>query len=187
MAWDGKGDTLTKLQRDEEAITAYQQVLKLEPKSSAWQNLVKLLENTGQYEDIIAVCDQKLRFQPEDANIWNRRGLMLEKINRHDEALIAFKEAKRNSEKILKRKPADVDSWFQKGLALTGIRQYTEAILAYQNVLEIEPDFAPAFYNLACCHAQENNSELAINNLRKAIILMQIKLEMKDIREFYQS
>jgi tetratricopeptide (TPR) repeat protein len=170
-AWYGKGDTLTKLQRDEEAITAYQQVLQLEPKSSAWQNLVHILENLGKYEDIIGVCDRKLRFQPEDANIWNRRALMLEKINRHDEALIAFKEAKRNSEKILKRKPVDADSWFQKGLALTGIRQYTEAILAYQNVLEIEPDFASALYNLACCYAQENNSELAISNLRKAIIL----------------
>jgi tetratricopeptide (TPR) repeat protein len=169
--WYGKGDTLTKLQRDEEAITAYEKVLQLEPKSSAWQNLVQILENLGKYEDIIAVYDQKLRFQPEDANIWNRRGLMLEKLNRYDEALIAFKEAKRNSEKILKRKPADADSWFQKGLALTGIRQYTEAILAYQNTLEIEPNFTPALYNLACCYAQENNSELAINNLQKAIIL----------------
>ncbi|NJR14673.1 MAG: tetratricopeptide repeat protein [Calothrix sp. CSU_2_0] len=134
-------------------------------------NLIQILENSGQYESAIKIYDRKLRFQPEDANIWNRRGLMLEKLNRYDEALIAFKEAKRNSEKILKYKPEDADSWFQKGLALTGIRQYKEAIFAYQNVLKIEPDFAPALYNIACCYAQEDNSELAIHNLQKAIIL----------------
>ncbi|NJR14674.1 MAG: tetratricopeptide repeat protein [Calothrix sp. CSU_2_0] len=37
QAWYGKGDTLAKLQRDEEAIIAYKKVLQLEPKSNAWQ------------------------------------------------------------------------------------------------------------------------------------------------------
>jgi tetratricopeptide (TPR) repeat protein len=168
-AWYGKGDTLAKLQRDEEAITAYQKVLNLEPKSSAWQNLVQILENSGQRENAIAIYDQKLRFQPEDANIWNLRGLMLEKLNRHDEALIAFKEAKRNSEKTLQRNPEDADSWFQKALALTAIQQYTEAILAYEQAIKIKPDFADALYNIACCYAQTQNPELAIKNLQKAI------------------
>jgi tetratricopeptide (TPR) repeat protein len=170
-AWYGKGDALAKLQHDEEAITAYKTVLNLEPKSSAWQNLVQILENLGQYQSAIAIYDQKLRFQPEDANIWNLRGLMLEKINRHDEALIAFKEAKRNSEKKLKRNPKDADAWFQKALALTATQQFTEAILAYQQAIKIKPSFADALYNIACCYAQTQNPELAIKNLQKAINL----------------
>ncbi|MEA5572591.1 tetratricopeptide repeat protein [Calothrix sp. UHCC 0171] len=171
FVWYGKGDALSQLQHDVEAINAYQQVLKIEPKSNAWHNLVQLLEKLERYEEVIAIYDTKLKYQPENANIWNRRGLILQKLNRDNEAKISFQQAKQNAAKTLRRKPEDADSWFQKGLALTATQNHLEAIPAYQQAIQIQPDFAPAFYNIACCYAQENNLELAIHNLEKAISL----------------
>ena len=52
---------------------AYQHAMRLLPRSNAWQNLVNLLEKAEQYDTILAVYNQKLRFHPEDATVFNRR------------------------------------------------------------------------------------------------------------------
>jgi tetratricopeptide (TPR) repeat protein len=168
-AWRWKAYTLEQLQSNQEAIAAYQRVLQLQPRSEVWLNLAKLLEEAQLFEAIIALYDQKLKTQPEDPNIWNRRGSILQKLERDNEAKISFEQVITNCNRILKGKPDNADIWFQKGLALTHMHKYDDAITAYNQAVIIKPDFSNAWYNMACCYAQQNNLERAIQNLQQAI------------------
>jgi tetratricopeptide (TPR) repeat protein len=112
-----------------------------------------------------------LRSHPEDPNIWNRRGLILQKLERDNQAKTSFEQAITNCDRILKRKPDDADIWFQKALALTLIHKYDGAITAYNQTVTIKPDFSNAWYNMACCYAQQNDLERAIQSLQQAIDL----------------
>ena len=166
-AWQWKAYTLEQLNYNQEAIAAYQRVLQLQPRSEVWSNLATLLEKTSEYETIIALYDQKLRTQPEDPKIWNRRGLILQQLERNNEAKTSFNQAITNCERILKR-TEDADTWFQKGLALTLLQKHADAIVAYDQAIAIQPN-AETWYNLACCYARQNNPERAIQSLQKAI------------------
>jgi tetratricopeptide (TPR) repeat protein len=168
FAWRQKGDTLSKLERYEETISAYQQVMRLQPRSNVWVELVNLLDKTQQYEKVIAVYDQKLRLQPE-ATVFNRRGLILKKLGNPEEAKVSFEQALKISEKTLKHQPQDAGACFEKGLAYQNLQKYTQAISAYNQAIKIEAKHAQAWYNLACCYALQHNPELAVENLRISI------------------
>ncbi|BAZ08552.1 peptidase, M50 family protein [Calothrix sp. NIES-4071] len=171
QAWYKKGDVLSKLGHDEEAIAAYQQVMRLQPRSDVWVNLVKLLEKAKQYDSILAIYNQKLRLQPEDATVFNRRGLILEELGQQDEAKSSFTQALKISEKISKRYPKDAGAFFDKGLAYQCLHNYVDAISAYKQTIEIEDTHSYAWYNLACCYARQNNLELTVEHLRVSINL----------------
>lgn len=190
-AWLKKGDVLSLLERDLEAIDAYGRVIKLQPRSEVWIKLAALLEKNQQFAAIIALYDQKLRLQPEDIKVWNYRGLIFQKLERLDDAKLSFEQALRNSQRILKRQTKDAQTWFQKGLALTKLQRYSEAIKAYDSATQIQPEFAEAFYNIACCYAQQNNLELTLDNLNRAINLnseyqqqAKIDLDFDAIRDY---
>ena len=46
---------------------------------------------------------------------------------------------------------------------------YDKAIELYKKVLELSPDFAVGYYDLACTHALKGDRKDAINNLKKAV------------------
>jgi tetratricopeptide (TPR) repeat protein len=177
-AWHYRGDALSKLERSQEAIAAYQNVMRLQPRSGVWQNLISLLEKTQQYDAALAVYNQKLRFHPDDATVFNYRGLTLEKLGQQEQANISFKQALKISEKTLKRHPQDIGAYFEKGLALRCLHNYIDAISALKQVVAIDPSRSYAWYNIACCYALQNNSELAIENLCTSINLEETHLIM---------
>jgi tetratricopeptide (TPR) repeat protein len=46
---------------------------------------------------------------------------------------------------------------------------YPEAEEILRQAIEMEPDYGPAYYNLACVQALQDQREAAIKNLRKAV------------------
>jgi len=53
-----------------------------------------------------------------------------------------------------------------------------KAIASYDKAIEIKPDYASAYYNKACCYALQNQIDLALEFLPKAIELDAKFLEM---------
>lgn len=49
---------------------------------------------------------------------------------------------------------------------------------SYDRAIQINPQYALAWYNKACCYAEQNNVELAIKTLKQAIAL-----ESEKVRE----
>jgi len=54
---------------------------------------------------------------------------------------------------------------------LGDLRRYEDAIASYHKALAIKPDYYQAFYNKACAYSLQNQIELALENLQKAIQL----------------
>lgn len=88
----------------------------------------------------------------------------LYKLKRYPQALIGFN-------KLVVIFPEVADVWFYQGTTLYSLNRNEDAIASYDKALEIQPDFAGAYYNKACCYALQENIELAIQNLQRAITL----------------
>ncbi len=81
-------------------------------------------------------------------------------------------------DKALEFKPDYHEAWNNRGNALDDLGRFEEAIASYDKALEIKSDFAGTFYNKACCYALQENIELAIENLQRAITLDEKYKEM---------
>ncbi len=62
------------------------------------------------------------------------------------------------------------------GSALTQIQRYEEALSSLGRALEHNPEFAPAYYDRACCYALQGNVDRAIENLARSLCLGTEKL-----------
>lgn len=67
--WYNKGIALNNLQRYEEAIDAFDQVIRINPeevnaRASAWFNKGMALQKLGRYEEAIEAFDQQLKINP---------------------------------------------------------------------------------------------------------------------------
>ena len=56
-------------------------------------------------------------------------------------------------------------------MALDSLGKHKEAILSHEKAIEIDPESANAYYNLACCYALQNNLEKSLEKLSQAINL----------------
>ncbi|MHC5818948.1 MAG: TPR end-of-group domain-containing protein, partial [Nostoc sp.] len=64
------------------------------------------------------------------------------------------------------------EALINQGIALTKLHRYQDAIGSYDRAIAIKQDLHQVYYNKACSYALQNNVELAIENLEKAIQLV---------------
>lgn len=102
------------------------------PDTREWFSTATELAEEGRYDEAIALLDQGIRIDANNANAWYNKGVVLFKMGRYQEALLAFAQA------------TDIDpefdqAWYNKGLALLRLRKYLEAIRAFDKALELNP------------------------------------------------
>jgi tetratricopeptide (TPR) repeat protein len=61
--------------------------------------------------------------------------------------------------------------FYEQGLRDFASQKYPEAIISFSRVLQIDPRFADAHYQLALCHQQESNWAAAFQELQRTIDL----------------
>ncbi len=72
---------------------------------------------------------------------WFDRGVKLERLGRHEEAIAAFDSA-------ISIAPGLAFPWYVRGNALYELGHYSHAIDCYKKALELDPDYADAWNNL---------------------------------------
>ncbi|MBW4469666.1 MAG: tetratricopeptide repeat protein [Stenomitos rutilans HA7619-LM2] len=112
------------------------------------------------------ICDfdAALKYRPDDYEAWYNLGNALRRLECYSEAVASY-------DKSLAIKPHQPDTWSKRGTALVYLSRYEEALVSYDEALQTQPDFAPAYYNKACCYGLQKNVDLAIENLQQSIIL----------------
>ena len=156
----------------EEAITSYDQALKIKPDyHQASYNRGIALRQLGRIEEAITSYDTALKNEPNKCETWYNRGNALRHLGRYEEAITAHDNA-------LKVKPDYHEAWVNRGNALFNLGRIEEAIASYDNALKLKPDYANAYYNKACVYALQENIPLTIENLKQAINLNSKYLEM---------
>jgi len=133
---------------NEEAISAYDEVLKIDPgNASAWrrkalelQVLGKENESTQAYEKALGLMDEDLMRNPDDAKTWYLKSLTLEDLGRPQESLNSQEKALQIYNGSLEQDPKNVSSWRGKAEILYRIGKTDEGLQALDNALEINPE-----------------------------------------------
>src|SRR5919202_5670443 len=149
----------------EEAIAAFEEALKINPKYHlAWNGKGIALNNLGRNTEAIAAFEEALKINPTYDWALNGKGIALNNLGRNTEASEVFDRA-------LEIKPKFHLAWNGKGIALNPVDCNTEALAAFDRALKIKPKF----------HLAWNVKGIALNHLkryREAIAAFDTALEI---------
>jgi cytochrome c-type biogenesis protein CcmH/NrfG len=169
-AWFNLGTACKNLQRYDGAIEAFQQALRIKPKMAlAWASLGATYYFSGNKNaalDVVKalrpidsqVADElaKLIAMPEDADAWLDIGLAYSGLQRHSDAVEAYRKA-------LRIDPDHALAWYDLAMAYLGLQRHSDAIEAFQQALRIKPDNALTWYNLGIVYNEAGNNSAALD------------------------
>ena len=122
-------------ERYEEAIAAYQQAIKLDPKkANYYYELGKIYRKQERYEEAIAAYQQAIQLDPKNARYHYELGEVYRKQERYEEAIAAYQQATNLD-------PKDTFSHYELGNIYRKQERYEEAIAAYQKAAQLRPEW----------------------------------------------
>lgn len=174
-----KGNSLYNLERYEEAIKCYDDILNLNPTMAlAWVNKGMTLETMGKLDKAILCYDQALEINGNLLEALFAKAYALTKLGKYEEAINLynkvleidqnFAEAWNNKgtvlyklgfiedalkcfEEALKINPNYEEAWKNKGSILEYVGNFEEALECYDKALNINPKYAEAWFNKGLC------------------------------------
>jgi protein O-mannosyl-transferase len=143
IAHNNLGNALYQKGRIDEAITHYQETLRLQPDYAlAHNNLGTALYQKGQTDEAIAHYQETLRLNPNYALAHQNLGNALYQKGQIDEAIRQFQEG-------LRLKPNQAEAHYSFGTILGKAGQTQPAIDEFQEALRLKPGFYQAHLALA--------------------------------------
>lgn len=132
-AWTGRGYVLKQLERYEELLEVFDDIIKLNTGCNflAWRQKGAILYNLGRYEEAVAAFDSSMKLnRPLRPELEKRKGLALEKLGRHEEALQSY-------EKSIEMNPDNMQTWYFKAEVLKKLNRQKEAESALKKAKEL--------------------------------------------------
>ncbi|HEY9744650.1 MAG TPA: tetratricopeptide repeat protein [Oculatellaceae cyanobacterium] len=168
---------LEALQRTDEAIKQYQEVVRLDKKSvQAFYNLGLLYDKQGQSDLAIKTMHEAVNLAPENPLINYDLGVLYAKCNNYEQSALysgkatqgagqnfaeafnnygyalaqlgRYQEALQAIERSLALKPDSAPALDSKGFALHGLGRYQEALQAYQQALKQDPSIGEIYEHI---------------------------------------
>lgn len=113
------------------------------------------LAQSGQPAKAIALYDQYLALEPNNAAAWNNRGNALDDLQQHEKAIASF-------DKALALNPNYPQALCNKGVALGGLHRNIEALACFNQSISTDSHFALA-------HTNRGNALRALGHMNEAI------------------
>ncbi len=143
--WIAKGDALYNESNYREAIKAYDEAIRLDPKlAEAWNSKGFALNRQGKCDEAIKAWDEAISLAPSDPNIvttWKNKGQAFFDQGKYDEALLCM-------DKVIEMEPQFAMAWNNKGYCLYKLGKYDEALQAYNKCIELDSKDKDFWYNL---------------------------------------
>lgn len=135
--WFSVGMNHRKAKRYEEALAAFDQAIRLDPRdANAYNNKGNALNALKRHEEALVAYDQTIRLDPNNADAYNNKGNVLRyALKRYEEALAVYDQAIH-----LNLDPAR--AYGGKGLALSSLRRYEESLAALDQAIRLDPNTA---------------------------------------------
>ncbi len=148
--------------RGAEAATALEQALALPggPRDAMLQLAALLHESAGRLEEALATLNLALEMAPTKPALHHNRAVLLQRLNRSAEALLAHERALALLEHPRAQAPperaptqtlgaAGADMHYNHGNSLQALGRGVEALAAYRRALQVDPRHGLALYDLA--------------------------------------
>ena len=154
-----------KMDQDDhlEALTAFDQVIKLDPNHyRAWINRGNTLTNLQRFQEAIAAYDRAIEIKGDAELAWSNRGDALYDLKRYEEAIASW-------DKALAIDPNDAETWYNKGLTLAiNLNRLEESLTCWQKSLELNSEDPQTWFNHGITLAGLNRWQEAITSWDKA-------------------
>jgi tetratricopeptide (TPR) repeat protein len=149
-----------------QAIQNFQGALALEPDADSYQDLARLLLQSGKDQDAVEVASAGIRHFPQNAKLHLLLGAAYSHQGRGEEALAALQAA-------LQLAPGSPNT--QLALAQELLRQgkSEEAMGCLQECTRRNPEFAPAYNSIGLIHFDQGNSAQSVAAFGRAAKLRQ--------------
>ena len=164
-AWFSVGVLFFLQEKHEDAISAYNQAIRLKPDlAKAYDNRGVAKDELGRYEAAIADHNQAIRLKPDLAEAYNNRGVAKNNLGRREAAITDYDEA-------IRLKPDLAKAYNNRGVAKDEQGHHEAAITDYDEAIRLKPDFAEVYYNRGIAKDEQGRREAAITDYDEAIRL----------------
>ena len=123
-----------------------------------------MLQELGRTEEALASYDKAISLNPNSAETYSNRGVVLQELGRTEEALASY-------DKAISLYSNNAKAHFNRGNALKELRGFDEAIISYKNAISLEPNWPEAYCNQGNILHTLNRFDEAVISLKKAIQL----------------
>ncbi len=154
------GYCLGEMGRWKEAVAALTPAMSIA--ISILDDLAGFISMSGNYNQACFLYSVALALAPRTGSLLHGAGHSHMKAGRLPEALAHLRRARRAS-------PEDPDVSYDLGLTLARMKKRKEARRCFRRVLELDPKYFWAWYDLACLDALERRPAAAFRNLYKSI------------------
>ena len=98
----------------------------------------------------------------DDPELFHKLGLLYEKKG-------DIPMARKNYRMVLQLKPDYAPALIQSAMLSINENDYTEALKLFKHAVEIQPENVKLYYNIACIYSIQNQNDLSIEWLKKAV------------------
>lgn len=152
--WMNRAENLTHNGSIDEAISAYDEALKIEPenttilihKASDLNIVGKANESLEIYQKALGLLDQELKENQSNAEAWQEKAGILRSLNRQNESTQAYEKALEAYDSRTEKNPGDTDAWLRKAKVLHILGRWDEALEAYNNATKVSPEDYEAWW-----------------------------------------
>lgn len=161
--WYEKGFWLEKGGNNQEALSAFDKAIELDPQMHmAYINKCLILLSAQKYDEAIEVMNKTLELTPDNINVWYLKASILRQLGKNEEALKMF-------DKVTNLDPKNSYMWYQKGYLLRIVGKLEESITVYDKSIEFKPQYVDAFCGKGFSLRQLGRYDEALKAYDKAI------------------
>jgi protein O-mannosyl-transferase len=163
VAQNGLGIALQEQGQIEEAISHYQEAIRIKPGfADPYANLGDACLKLGRIDDAFLQLTKSLQLRPESAETRINLGIALDKMGRPADAVAQLRES-------VQRKPDSYEAHYNLGRVYARTANIADAIVQFERAIELKPDIAEAHYNLGNALAERNDMNRASAEFTAAI------------------
>jgi predicted O-linked N-acetylglucosamine transferase (SPINDLY family) len=129
---------------------------------AAWVGQAAWLQQQGRLDEALAALDQALAVDDGNADLHNRRGLLLQALARVDAARAAYEQA-------VALLPHHAGAFNNLGTLLTQQGRWAEAAEAFGRAVALRPDHALAWHNLGYVQREQKALDASVHSFEQAL------------------
>lgn len=153
----------SSLGRNDEAIDAYKQAIKLAPDQIfAWNNLGNLCLKIQRNDEAMIAFQKAIEHNAKDPISWNGLGDVYSRIDYIDDAIAAYR-------KSIEYGPMFPHPWNGLGEMYARVGRTNEAVLAFQEAINLNQHFVSSWIGLAKLHTKQERYRDAAKAYQQAL------------------